>query len=53
MAMETNIKKELTEFYEIALGDYLESLSSEELKCIDWLVNDADPFIEEKNRKVA
>lgn len=51
--MDNKLEKELFCFFDKALGDQFDKKSLEELKCLDWLVVDADPFIKEKNKKVA
>jgi len=51
--MDDKIEKELVSFFQESILEHVKDMHPEEVKCLDWFVLDADPYIEAKNKKVA
>ena len=51
--MNVEQEKNLISILEQVFYGHFKAMTLEELKCLDWLVLDADPFLEAKNKKAA
>jgi len=51
--MVTQIENDLINYLDRSFKTIFEDMTIDELKCIDWFVNDADQFIDLKNKKTA
>jgi len=51
--MSNKLEEELISFFQESVHKHVKEMPTEEIKCIEWFVLDADSHIEAKNKKVA